>query len=227
MREAYHGELASIGASLVEMARLADSAMGRATTALLDADGRLAQSVISADERVDDVHRDLENRAIALLARQQPVATELRIVVTSLRIGADLERAADLAEHVAKLARRRFPDYVVPRDLQSTMLEMGRTAQRLMTEAADVVASRDVGRALQLERDDDRMDELHRTLFQHLLDERWEHGVEAAVDVTLAGRYYERFADHAVSVARRVVYLVTGEYADELTPPVVPLIVRA
>ncbi|MGI5133789.1 MULTISPECIES: phosphate signaling complex protein PhoU [unclassified Streptomyces] len=219
MRETYHGELASIGDGLVEMTRLAGSAMGRATSALLDADVQLAENVISADERVDDLQRDLENKAIALLARQQPVATELRIVVTSLRMSADLERAGDLAQHVAKLARRRSPDCAIPGDLHSTILEMGQLAQRLMAKVADVIGSKDVEKALQLEHDDDRMDELHRTLYQHLLDQRWTHGVETAVDVTLVGRYYERFADHAVSVARRVVYLVTGEYTDELTPP--------
>jgi phosphate transport system protein len=171
MREAYHGELASIREGLVEMARLAGSAIGRATNALLDADVQLAESVISADERLDDLQRDLENKAIALLARQQPVATELRIVVTSLRMSADLERAGDLAEHVAQLALLRFPDCAVPGDLHSTILEMGQLAQRLMAKAADVIGSKDVEKALQLEHDDDRMDALHRTLYQHLLDQ--------------------------------------------------------
>lgn len=216
MRATYHQELNSISDGLVEMANLVGSAIGRATTALLDADLQLAENVISADEKVDDLQRDLENRAIALLARQQPVATDLRIVVTSLRMSADLERSGDLAEHVAKLARLRYPGRAVPRDLHRTILEMGQLAQRLMAQAAEVVITKDVEAALQLEKDDDRMDELHRMLFQHLMDDRWQHGVETAVDVTLVGRYYERFADHAVSVARRVVYLVTGERADEL-----------
>jgi phosphate transport system protein len=111
----------------------------------------------------------------------------------------------------------------VPRDLHSTILEMGQLAQRLMAKAAEVIVTKDIDDALQLEADDDRMDELHRTLFQHLLDDRWKHGIETAVDVTLVGRYYERFADHAVSVAKRVVYLVTGEHADELTPAPTPV----
>ncbi|MEU5484883.1 phosphate signaling complex protein PhoU [Streptomyces sp. NPDC059837] len=217
MRDAYHEELDSISDGLVEMARLVGSAIGRATTALLDADLQLAESVISADTRVDDLQRDLEDRAIAILARQQPVATDLRVVVTSLRMSADLERSGDLAEHVAKLARLRFPKFAVPGDLHRTILEMGQLAQRLMAQAAEVITTKDIDAALRLEEDDDRMDELHRTLFQHLMDDRWKHGVETAVDVTLVGRYYERFADHAVSVARRVVYLVTGEHADELT----------
>jgi phosphate transport system protein len=216
MRDAYHEELDSIGDSLVEMARLVGSAIGRATTALLDADLKLAESVIAADEKVDELQRDLEQRAIALLARQQPVATDLRIVVTSLRMSADLERCGDLARHVAKLARLRFPNGAVPDDLHSTILEMGQLAQRLVAKAARVIITKDIDAALQLEQDDDEMDLLHRTLFQNLLDDRWQHGIETAVDVTLCGRYYERFADHAVSVAKRVVYLVTGEHADEL-----------
>jgi phosphate transport system protein len=223
MRAAYHEELASIRDSLVEMAHLAGSAMGRATSALLDADLQLAESVISADVTVDALQRDLEHRAIALLARQQPVATDLRLVVTSLRMSADLERCGDLAQHVAKLARLRHPEHAVPGDLRRIILEMGQLAQRLMAQAAEVLITPDVDAALQLEKDDDRMDELHRMIFEHLLDDRWQHGVETAVDVTLAGRYYERFADHAVSVACRVVYLVTGQYADELaTDPPAP-----
>ncbi|GAA1896527.1 phosphate signaling complex protein PhoU [Streptomyces sodiiphilus] len=215
MRDAYHEELDAISDSLVEMARFVGSAIGRATTSMLDADLKLAESVIAADDKVDEMHRELENSAIALLARQQPVATDLRIVVTSLRMSADLERCGDLAQHVAKVARLRFPDSAVPRDLHATILEMGQLAQRLMAKAAEVIITKDVDLALQLEHDDDAMDSLHRTLFQHLMDDRWKHGVETAVDVTLLGRYYERFADHAVSIARRVVYLVTGEYADQ------------
>ncbi|MEU1564080.1 phosphate signaling complex protein PhoU [Streptomyces mirabilis] len=219
MREAYHEELDAISEGLVEMANLVGSAIGLATTALLDADLQLAESVISADAKVDDLQRDLENRAIAVLARQQPVATDLRRVVTSLRMSADLERSGDLAQHVAKLARMRHPQRAVPRDLRRTVLEMGQLAQRLMAQAAEVIITQDVKAALQLEQDDDRMDELHRVIFQHLMDEKWQHGVETAVDVTLVGRYYERFADHAVSVAHRLIYLVTGEHTDELPPP--------
>ncbi|MFF3000666.1 phosphate signaling complex protein PhoU [Streptomyces sp. NPDC057950] len=218
MREAYQEELGSIGDTLVEMANLVGSAIGLATTAPLDADLKLAENEISADNKIDDLQRDLENRAIAILARQQPVATDLRTVVTSLRMSADLERSGDLAEHVAKLARMRFPAKAVPRDLRRTILEMGQLAQRLMAQAAEVIITQDVEAALQLEKEDDRMDELHRIVFQHLIDKQWHHGVETAVDVTLVGRHYERFAGHAVSVARRVIYLLTGEHTNEPTP---------
>ncbi|MBO4253250.1 phosphate signaling complex protein PhoU [Streptomyces griseorubiginosus] len=218
MREAYHKELETITEALVEIANLVGSAMGRATGALLDTDLQLAEQVISTEERIEELQRDLEERAIAVLARQQPVATDLRMVVTSLRMSADLERCGVLAQHVATVARRRHPAHAVPQDLRPTILEMGQLAQRLMAQAADVLITQDVEAALRLEQDDDRMDELHRMIFHHLMDERWHHGVETAVDVTLVGRYYERFADHAVSVARRVVYLVTGESADDYLP---------
>ncbi|MGW4560101.1 phosphate signaling complex protein PhoU [Streptomyces sp. NPDC004365] len=216
MRASYHKELEAISQALIEMANLVGSAMSRATSALLEAELQQAESVISSSTRVEDMQRDLEEKAIAVLACQQPVATDLRIVVTSLRMSADLERCGVLAQHVANVARRRFPGPAMPPDLRRTILEMGQLAQRLMAKAVEVLISRDVEAALQMERDDDRMDELHRTIFHHLMDERWHHGVETAVDVTLVGRYYERFADHAVSIARRVVYLATGEHADDL-----------
>ncbi|MEU1274560.1 phosphate signaling complex protein PhoU [Streptomyces sp. NPDC005799] len=224
MREAYHKELETITEALVEIANLVGSAMGRATGALLDTDLQVAEQVISTEERIEELQRDLEERAIAVLARQQPVATDLRMVVTSLRMSADLERCGVLARHVATVARRRYPAHAVPQDLRPTILEMGQLAQRLMAQAADVLITQDVDAALRLEQDDDRMDELHRMIFHHLMDDRWHHGVETAVDVTLVGRYYERFADHAVSVARRVVYLVTGERADDYLPdtPLMP-----
>ena len=214
MRDAYHDDLDAISTSLVEMANLAGSAMSRATTALLDADLTLAEMVITADDLIDELYRETEAKAFDLLARQQPVASDLRIIVTSLRMVADLERMGDLALHVAKIARRRYPSSAVPPELRSTVLEMGHTAEEIVAKAGSVIASRDLEMAVELERDDDVMDALHRDLFTALLSDTWEHGIEAAIDITLAGRYYERFADHAVSVARRVVYLVTGERVD-------------
>jgi phosphate transport system protein len=211
MRQQFHDELQFISDQMVEMTRLVGSAIGRATTALLDADLHLAESVISADETIDALQVELEDRAIDVLALQQPVATDLRLVVTALRMSADLERMGDLARHVAKLARLRYPASAIPAELRATILQMGQAAERIVAKAGSVIASRDLDVAGQLEVDDDVMDDLHRRLFAALLDEDWQHGIETAVDVTLCGRYYERFADHAVSVARRVVYLATGE----------------
>jgi phosphate transport system protein len=211
MRDTYHEELDAISGSLVGMANMVGSAMSKATTALLDADLALAEMVISADEAVDEVYRATEERAFDLMARQQPVASDLRMLVTSLRMVAELERMGDNAVHVAKIARRRYPASAVPSQLRPTVLKMGHVAEEIVAKASSVIANRDIEKAAELERDDDVMDDLHKQLFTLILDERWEGGLEAAIDVTLAGRYYERFADHAVSVARRVVYLVTGE----------------
>jgi phosphate transport system protein len=214
VRDQYHDELDAINASLVEITRLAGSAINRATQALLDADVQAAESVISGDAAIDQLYADIEARAMDLLARQQPVASDLRAVVTSLRMVADIERMGDLALNIAKVARRRYPASAIPPQLHATVLEMGQVAQRIVTKCSSVIAGRDLEVAAELERDDDVMDDLHRRLFTVLLDPSWNGGTESAIDVTLCGRYYERFCDHAVSVARRVIYLVTGERAE-------------
>jgi phosphate transport system protein len=211
MRDQYHEDLDAITDSLVDITRLAGSAINRATTALLDADLQAAESVITGDAAIDQLYADIESRAMDLLARQQPVASDLRVIITSLRMVADIERMGDLALHVAKVARRRYPSSAIPAELHATVLEMGQVAQRICTKCSSVIAGRDLQMAAELERDDDVMDDLHRRLFNVLLDPGWKGGIEGAIDVTLCGRYYERFCDHAVSVARRVIFLVTGE----------------
>jgi phosphate transport system protein len=215
MRDAYHEELDSLTGRLVEMTRLVRSAISRATTALLDSDLQLAESVISQDAEVNRLFKEIEASIFDLMARQQPVAGDLRIVITALRMGTDLERMGDLAEHIAKVARLRHPDSAIPAVLRATIVEMGQIAERLITKAGSCIASHDVESALELEADDDAMDKLHRRLFKVLLAKDWQYGVEPAIDVTLIGRYYERYADHAVRVARDVVYLVTGTHDPE------------
>ncbi|MDQ1628483.1 MAG: phosphate transport system protein [Actinomycetota bacterium] len=216
MRDAYHEDLDRLTGQLVEMTRLVGSAISRASTALLDADLVLAESVIVADNAVDTLRDELDRKAMDLLARQQPVASDLRVIVATLKMSADLERMGDLARHVARAARRRFPEPAVPAPLRATIVEMGQVAERLVAKTGSVISSHDVEAALQIERDDDDMDRLHRALFTALLDVSAPYSVEAAIDVTLVSRYYERFADHAVAVARRVVFLVTGQQAREL-----------
>ncbi|MBO3747281.1 phosphate signaling complex protein PhoU [Streptosporangiaceae bacterium NEAU-GS5] len=210
MRDAYHDELEALTDRLVEMTRLVRSAISRGTTALLDADLQLAESVISADEEVDRNHRELERDIYELMATQQPVAVDLRVVITALRMASDLERMGDLAEHIAKIARMRHPDSAIPASVRDTFVEMGAIAERIVTKAGVCISERDTEAAKELEADDDAMDRLHRRLFRVLLSKDWDHGIEPAIDITLAGRYYERYADHAVRVARDVVYLVTG-----------------
>lgn len=216
MRDSFHDDLDGIGASLVEMGHLVNKAMERATTALLIADLKIAEEIISEDDVIDDLQHDIEARSISLMARQQPVAGDLRTLVTSLRMSADLERMGDLAHHVAKLTRMRYPSAAVPPELVLTLQEMGNVTNRITQKAIKVIETRDLEAALQLEKDDDEMDILHRRLFEILLDDSWSHGIETAIDMTLLGRYYERCSDHAVSIARRVYYLVTGEYASEV-----------
>jgi phosphate transport system protein len=215
MRKSFHRDLDEVSEQLVEMTRLAGSAMSRATTALLDVDLHLAEGVIAADEEIDTLRRQLDEHSIDLLARQQPVATDLRMVVTAMRMSSDLERMGDLAQHVAEVARRRYPDSAIQPAMRSTVQQMGQVAERIAAKAGSVIASKDIETALALERDDDEMDRLHQDVFAMLTDGKWKYGTEAAVDATLVARYYERFADHAVSVARRVVYLVTGQFKPE------------
>jgi phosphate transport system protein len=213
VRDQYHEDLDAITASLVDITRLAGSAINDATQALLDSDLQAAESVISGDTAIDELYEQIETNAFDLLARQQPVASDLRVVITSLRMVADIERMGDLALHIAKVARRRYPASAIPPELQPTLLEMGQVAQRICKKCSSVIAGRDLTMAAELERDDDVMDNLHRKLFATLLAPGWDGGIETAIDVTLCGRYYERFCDHAVSVARRVHFLVTGERA--------------
>ena len=216
MRDAFHDDLDAISVSLVEMSQLANTAMVRATKAILEADLAIAEEVISEDERIDNLHHDLDARTLTLLARQQPVAGDLRTIVTSIRMSSDIERMGDLAHHIAKLARMRYPACAIPPELVFIIQEMGEVAQRIMTKTTGIISSRDTLAAVELEKDDDAMDKLHRKLFEILLDDNWSHGIETAIDMTLVGRYYERYADHAVSVARRVYFLVTGTYASDL-----------
>ena len=213
MRNAFHDELDSIGTTLLQMAGLVKIAMAEATTALLASDLTIAEKVIAADSVIDDIQHELDARTINLMARQQPVASDLRTLVTSLRMSADLERMGDLAHHVAKQARMRYPNSAVPAELVPTITSMGMVADKLIEKLTVVMEHRDTVRALEIETDDDEMDKLHRDLIEALLADDWAHGIETAIDMTLLGRYYERFADHAVSISRRVYFSVTGEYS--------------
>jgi phosphate transport system protein len=211
MRDVYHESLDSIGHTLVEMAGLVGTALERATRSLLEVDLQLSEAVISADDAVDALQRELDVRTLDLIARQQPVAGDLRTLVTSLRMSADLERMGDLARHIAKVARRRYPQPAIPDELRATIEEMGRIGVDLAGKVAQIIEGRDVETARELDSEDDAVDRLHRALFGALLAHENPYTIETAIDVTLVGRYYERFADHAVKVADRLIFLVTGE----------------
>ena len=211
MRTMFHEQLDKVSDDLVEMTRLVGSAMNRATQSLLDADLQLAEGVIAGDDAVDAIAGKVEEDCYQVSALQQPVATDLRIVVAALRISASLERMGDLAVHIAKASRLRYPNSAVPAQCRPTFQSMGSIAQGVVAKTGAVIANKDIALAADLTRMDEEMDARHRELFQTVLSPTWEYGVEAAVDVTLLSRYYERFADHAVTIAKRVVYVVTGE----------------
>ena len=213
LRSAFQDELDGVTSTLVELSTIVSQAINKSTHALLTANLSEAEEVIAADDRVDNLQHDLDARIIDIIARQQPVASDLRALVTALRMSADLERMGDMAHHIAKITRLRHPSAAVPSELLLTIEEMGKVAKTIADKAGAVIASRDIDKALELERDDDEMDKLHRKLFTTLLSDDWKHGTETAIDITLIGRYYERFADHAVSVARRVYFLVTGKFS--------------
>ncbi|PKV93346.1 PhoU-like phosphate uptake regulator [Amycolatopsis echigonensis] len=210
MREAYHVELDQLAENLAAMSVQVADAMERATKALLEVDLGLAEQVISDDAKVDDARAECEEQAYALLALQAPVATDLRTVLAAIHAAESLERMGDLALHVAKAARRRHPDPVLPDSVKPYFSEMGRAAVSLARQVEAIIKTKDVSAAKDLETEDDQVDDLHRHLFTVLMDREWPHGVASAVDVTLLGRFYERYADHAVSVAKRMIFVVTG-----------------
>ncbi|MBC8091349.1 MAG: phosphate signaling complex protein PhoU [Pseudonocardia sp.] len=210
MRDAYQEQLETLADGLATMCDQVAEAMAKATTSLLETDLQLAEEVISSDIRIDDLRASAEEKAFALLALQAPVATDLRTVVSAIHGAGDIERMGDLALHVAQAARRRHPQPVLPPEVAPYFAEMGRVGVALAKKAGDVIRSRDLAKAEELERDDDAMDDLHRHMFTVLMDREWKHGVGPAVDITLLARFYERYADHAVAVARRIVYVVTG-----------------
>jgi phosphate transport system protein len=215
MRTAYHEQLEALNKQLAEMCRLAGIAMERATQALLQADLALAEQVIGDHEQIMASSARAEEAAFVLLALQAPVAGDLRAIVSSIQIVADVERMGALALHVAKIARRRHPQHALPEEVNGYFAEMGRLAVDLADSARDVLISRDPDKAREIREDDDAMDDLHRHLFSVMMDREWRHGVAAAVDVTLLGRFYERFADHAVEISRRVIFQVTGKLPAE------------
>jgi phosphate transport system protein len=211
MRDQYYEQLDAIVDDLVDLTGTIRRAVADATKALLEADAQIAESVIAGDKDIDEATEIIEERALLLLATQQPVATDLRQLVATLRMLTDLQRMGDLSVHVAKVARRRMPDSAVPPHLHPTIIAMASVADSMIDSASRIVANRNVDAASQLENEDDEMDRLRKELLRSLLGDNWSYGVEPAVDLALLGRYYERIGDHAVSMARRVVYLVTGQ----------------
>jgi len=212
IRSAFQDELDGVSQSLVDLTNMVSESIVKSSKALLTADLKLAEEVIATDAKIDDYQHDLDTRIIDIIARQQPVASDLRALITALRMSADLERMGDLSHHIAKVARLRHPNNAIPNDLVLAFTEMGYVAEKLATKVATVITTRDTEMALQVEKDDDEMDDLHRKVISGIISNGPGVTIESAIDLTLLGRYYERFADHAVAVARRVYFLVKGEF---------------
>ena len=212
MREVFQQELAEVQERLVEIAGLVAIAIDNATRAFNESNVSLAEIVIDQDAKIDEAAIALDELAINILARQQPVARDLRIVVSALRISASLERMGDMAEHIAQLARYRFPDKVVPKSLRGTFAELGRLDVQIAHKLTELLRTEDVNLAEEIRNDDDKIDALHLSVFDKVLGETWKGAAVDTVDSTLASRYHERFADHAVSIAKKVQYLATGDW---------------
>lgn len=215
MRSAYGAQLAVLTDQLAQTCRLTGVAMERATLALLTADLPLAEEVIGDHTNIESAGADVEKTGLALLTCQAPIARELRAIVGSIQIVADIERMGVLALHVAEIARRRHPQAALPEGIEGYFAEMGRIAVDLAANAHLVILTCDLGRARYIRDADDAMDDLHRHLFTVLMDDDWRYGTAAAVDVTLLSRYYERFADHAVEISRRIIFQATGNSRSE------------
>ncbi len=211
MRQIFRQELQQVGDDLVLMAEHVASAIDKATTALKTADITLAEQVIDADRRIDELEHHLDDQCVSLLARQAPVATDLRVVVSALRLSATIERMGDLARHVAYVARGRYPEQALNGDIREVIEQMGDAATQVGARVVDLLRSHDLSLAGQIEADDEILDDLHRRTFPLILDDAQEATRQQVVDSVLLGRYLERFGDHGVSVSRRVVYLVTGD----------------
>lgn len=211
MREAFTDQLDGVVSDLVTLAQMVQQAASRASHSLMTADSHIAQQVIADDDKIDALRERIEEDCFDILARQQPVAGDLRMLVAAVRMVSDLERMGDLSVHVAKIAQLRTPELAVAKEMVPIIQRMSEVAFYMIGQDALIIANRDVEAARRLEEADEEMDELRKQSFRILLGNNWSHGVEPAIDVALVGRYYERIGDHAVSIARRVIYLVTGD----------------
>ncbi|ALJ19632.1 phosphate signaling complex protein PhoU [Microbacterium sp. No. 7] len=216
MREVFHQSLEDVQSRLVEISELVTVAIDKATRAFATSDVALAEEVIEADEVIDAKAVTLDELGIEILARQQPVARDLRIVVAALRISASLERMGDIAEHIAQLTRMRFPERAIPKGLKGTFKKMGELDVEVARTLTELLRHSDLSLVDELRNLEDRLDHHHVSVFEKVLSDSWEGEASATVDATLASRYLERFADHAVSVAKKVAYLATGDWQADI-----------
>lgn len=215
MREVFHQSLEEVQSRLVEISELVTIAIDKATRAFGTSDVALAEEVIAGDALIDEKQVALDELAIEILAMQQPVARDLRIVVAALRTSASLERMGDLADHIAQLARMRYPERAIPKGFKGTFEKMGQRDVEIARQLTELLRTQDVSIAESIRDADDEIDELHASVFEKVLGAHSVADATAVVDATLASRYHERFADHAVGVAKKMVYLATGDWSGD------------
>ena len=212
-RKSFHEHLDDLRSTVIRLGALANEQIAACTQALLDGDLALAADAIRNDDQIDDLTHQVEDQCFALLARQQPMATDLRTILATLRVAHELERSADLAVNISKATRRLYPNALDPK-VRGIIDQMGRQATNQTRLALDAYADTDPSWARALADMDDAMDELTKSLFRYVLSlaPADEATVQQAVQIALVGRHYERIADHAVTIAERVVFMATGEY---------------
>lgn len=214
-REVFQQELKEVQERLVEIAGEVTRIMANASNAFTKSDVALADQAISSAESIHNKALALDELVIKILARQSPVARDLRILVSALRISASLERMGALAGHIAQIARFRFPGSAIPESLRATFVEMGVLDLALANKIVKLLADPDVDVARSIQAEDERVDELHRHVFDTVLSDEWKENAVFTVDVTLASRYHERFADHVVDISSKLSYLTTGEWNEQ------------
>lgn len=215
MRAVFETQLADVQARLVEIANDAAIVMEKASKAFTTSNVALADEAIAIGDATAEKALALDELVIRILSTQSPVARDLRVLVSALRISASLERMGALAGHIAAIARYRFPDSAVPASLKATFEEMGALDVKLARQAVELLGNTDVDFARQIQAQDERVDSLHRHVFDVVLGDDWKENAMFTVDVTLASRYHERFADHVVDISSKISYLTTGEWAEQ------------
>ena len=212
MREVFQTQLQEVQVRLVEMAEDTVRIIEKASKAFTESNVALADEAIAIADQTGNKALALDELVIRILAKQSPVARDLRILVSALRISASLERMGALSGHIAAIARYRFPGSAVPAPLLSTFKEMGELDVKLAKKCVQLLQNTDVDFAREIQAEDARVDELHRHIFDVVLGDDWKENAMFTVDVTLASRYHERFADHVVDISAKVSYLTTGEW---------------
>ncbi len=215
MRTLFTAEMTELADDLIAMSRHVESAITRANTALLESNVEIAQAVIADDAKLDDIEQTVDERCVLLIAQQQPVGLDLRTIISALRISAALERMGDLAEHIAELARRAYPESAVPASHREIFEKLATAAAETATALVGLLETRDLNTAAAIVEDDDTLDALHSQAYHSLFDDSYQGSTQETLDIALMARFYERFGDHAVGISRRIVYLVTGDHTGE------------